>query len=187
VTGARDFTLKNVSQALRPSMAGYGRFEFHKPSQLFVGAQMKLFSIATRVSCELLSSARNSLCVTWKVATGMASSAFLQRCARILATNKYERRRSRHRNLPTFDDCRLKREITASWTLGVTCGTSNLTRFQPAEKLPSYRTHSRELRQSNPEIRQMLGFFSRVLTAPSLCVASNVPSHSQKRRKMIVF
>jgi hypothetical protein len=65
---------------------------------------MKLFSIATRVSCERLSSRRNSLCVTWKVATGMALSAFLQRCDRISATNKYERRRSRHRSFPTFDE-----------------------------------------------------------------------------------
>src|SRR5437899_2458746 len=38
---------------------------------------MKLFFTATRVSCELLSSRRNSFCVTWKVATGMALSAFL--------------------------------------------------------------------------------------------------------------
>src|SRR4029077_9937398 len=120
VTGARDFTLKNVSQGLRPSMADWSSTNAVR----FVGVQMALFSIAPRVGRELL---------------------------------------------------------------GVTCGRSNLTRFQPAEKLPSYRRHSRELRQSNPEIRRMPGFFSRVLTAPSLCAASNVPSHSQKGRKMIVF
>jgi hypothetical protein len=52
------------------------------------------------------------------------------------------------------------------------------------EVLPSYRTHRRELRQSNPEIRRSLGFLSPV---PSLCVASNGPNRSQKRRKMLVL
>ena len=52
------------------------------------------------------------------------------------------------------------------------------------EILPSYRTHLRQLQQSNPRIRRKLGFFSRALTAQSLCVASNAPNRPRKRRKM---
>ena len=55
------------------------------------------------------------------------------------------------------------------------------------EILPSHRTHPRELRQSNPEIRRSLGFLSPVLSARSLCVASNALNHSQKRRKTLVL
>lgn len=55
------------------------------------------------------------------------------------------------------------------------------------EILPSCRRLPRELRQSNREIRRRLGFFSRALTAPSLCVASNAANHPQKRRKMLVL
>ena len=55
------------------------------------------------------------------------------------------------------------------------------------EILPSYRTHPRQLQQSNPGIRRKLGFFSRALTAQSLCVASNAPNRPQKRGKMSVL
>jgi hypothetical protein len=55
------------------------------------------------------------------------------------------------------------------------------------EILPSYQTHPRELRQSNPEIRLSFGFLSSALSASSCCLASNAPNHPQKRRKMLVF
>src|SRR5262245_3547373 len=50
-------------------------------------------------------------------------------------------------------------------------------------KLPSYRTHPRELRQSNPEIGQSFEFLFFVLLLGSCCLASNAPNHLQKRRK----
>src|SRR6478672_13965722 len=46
---------------------------------------------------------------------------------------------------------------------------------------------SQQLRHSNPEIRQSLGFFSPLFPAPSLCLASLAPDHPQKRRKMVVL
>ena len=55
------------------------------------------------------------------------------------------------------------------------------------EILPSSRTHSRELRQSNPEIRRSLGFFPVVVPAPSPCLASNAPNHSQKQRRILAL
>jgi len=55
------------------------------------------------------------------------------------------------------------------------------------EILPLYRIYYQQLRHSNPEIRQSLGFFSPLFLAPSLCLASLAPNHSQKRRKMVVL
>jgi hypothetical protein len=52
---------------------------------------------------------------------------------------------------------------------------------------PLYRIHSQQLRHSNPEIRQSLGFFSPLFPAPSLCLARLAPNHPQKRRKMLVL
>jgi hypothetical protein len=55
------------------------------------------------------------------------------------------------------------------------------------EILPSYRTHSRELWHSNPEIRRSLGFLSPILPAPSCFLASSVPGHDQKQRTILVL
>ena len=59
--------------------------------------------------------------------------------------------------------------------------------IQAFQVLLSYRTQRRELRQSNPEIRRSLGFFSFVLPATSRCLASSVPGHVQKQRRILAL
>ena len=59
--------------------------------------------------------------------------------------------------------------VISAATIGALSMRFEFNDCHPAsEILPSYRTHPRELRQSNPEIRRSLGFPSPVLSAQSL-------------------
>src|SRR5262245_10420558 len=55
------------------------------------------------------------------------------------------------------------------------------------ERLLAYQTPRRELRQSNPEIRQSFEFLSSVLLPGSCYLASSAPNHLQKRRKTLLL